>query len=156
MGLLAGLGFATVLAAAGNFLVVLKMAGALYLLWLAYCAGRSALTNGSLTQKQAGSLVASNKDLYLRGVAMHITNPKAVFSWLATISVGLPDNASNFDLFIGLSGCFVLGIFTFTSYALIFSVKKVGGFFRGSRRWFDGALAAIYSYAGIRLLFSKI
>jgi threonine/homoserine/homoserine lactone efflux protein len=155
-GLLAGFGFASVLAAAGNFLVALKIAGALYLLWLAYCAGRSALTNRLLTQKQAGSLVTSNKELYLRGVAMHITNPKAVFSWLATISIGLPENASHHDVFVGLLGCFALGIFTFTSYALIFSMKKIGVFFVGSRRWFDGALAAIYSYAGIRLLFSKI
>ena len=155
-GLLAGFGLAAVLATLGNFLVALKIAGGLYLLWLAYGAGRSALANTQLVHKQSREWVSSNKELYLRGVAMHITNPKAIFSWLATISVGLPENASNYDVFIGLSGCFALGIFTFISYAFIFSMKKIRGFFTGTRRWFDGALSAIYAYSGIRLLFSKI
>jgi len=154
-GLLAGLGLAAALAALGNFLVALKIAGGLYLLWLAYCAGRSVLANTQATHKQSSQWAPSNKELYLRGVAMHLTNPKAIFSWLATISVGLPDSASNYDLFLGLFGCFVIGIFTFISYAFIFSMKKIRGFFTGSRRWFDGALSAIYAYAGIRLLFFK-
>ena len=154
-GLLAGFGLAAVLATLGNFLVALKIAGGLYLLWLAYCAGRSVLANTKATHKQSSQWATSNKELYLRGVAMHLTNPKAIFSWLATISVGLPDSASNYDLFLGLFGCFVIGIFTFISYAFIFSMKKIRGFFTGSRRWFDGALSAIYAYAGIRLLFFK-
>jgi hypothetical protein len=154
-GLLAGLGLAAALAALGNFLVALKIAGGRYLLWLAYCAGRSVLANTQATHKQSSQWAPSNKELYLRGVAMHLTNPKAIFLWLATISVGLPDSASNYDLFLGLFGCFVIGIFTFISYAFIFSMKKIRGFFTGSRRWFDGALSAIYAYAGIRLLFFK-
>ncbi len=154
-GLLAGFGLATVLAAWGSFLVILKIVGGLYLLWLAYCAGRSALTSAGTARNQTGSFGASNKQLYLRGAAMHLTNPKAIFSWVATISVGLPNNPSTYHLLIGLSGCFCLGVCTFLGYALIFSTATAQRAFAASRRWFDGTLAVIYGYAGVRLLFSK-
>ena len=154
-GLLAGFGLATVLVTWGNVLVALKILGGLYLLWLAYCAGRSALASAGTAKNQVGSFGVSNKQLYLRGTAMHLTNPKAIFSWVATISVGLPSNPSTQDVLVGLSGCFCLGMLTFFGYAILFSTATAQRAFAASRRWFDGTLAVIYAYAGVRLLFSK-
>eukprot|EP01032_Pedospumella_encystans_P011789 gene11789-13682_t len=55
-GLLAGFGLATALSTWGNILVALKVAGGLYLLWLAYSAGRSALKSNGKSKKYADSL----------------------------------------------------------------------------------------------------
>ena len=71
-GLLAGFGLATALSTWGNILVALKVAGGLYLLWLAYSAGRSALKSNGKSKKYADSLGVSNRQLYLRGAAMHL------------------------------------------------------------------------------------
>jgi len=155
-GLLAGFGLATALSLWGNVFVALKLVGGLYLLWLAYRAGRSALTRAQTARKYADSFGATNKQLYLRGVAMHLTNPKAIFSWAATISVGLPSSPSTHDVLIALSGCFFLGILTFFGYALLFSTNTAQRAFAATRRWFEGTLAIIYGYAGVRLLLSKI
>lgn len=154
-GLLAGFGLATALTMWGNVLVALKIVGGLYLLWLGYCAGRSALTTIETSRKYADSFGVSNRQLYLRGAAMHLTNPKAIFSWAATISVGLPNSPSIHDVLTGLSGCFCLGILTFSGYALIFSTMTAQRAFTATRRWFEGTLAVIYGYAGVRLLLSK-
>jgi threonine/homoserine/homoserine lactone efflux protein len=155
-GLLAGFGLATALAMWGNVFVALKLVGGLYLLWLAYRAGRSALTRTQASRKYADSFGVTNRQLYLRGAAMHLTNPKAIFSWAATISVGLPSSPSTHDVLIALSGCFCLGILTFFGYAFLFSTVTAQRAFVGTRRWFEGILAVIYGYAGMRLLLSKL
>ncbi len=154
-GLLAGFGLATALTMWGNALVALKLVGGLYLLWLAYRAGRSALTGDGTSKKYADSFGVSHGQLYLRGTAMHLTNPKAIFSWAATISVGLPNSPSVHDVLIGLSGCFCLGILTFFGYAILFSTGTAQRAFTATRRWFEATLAVIYGYAGFRLLFQK-
>ena len=154
-GLLAGFGLATALGAWGHFLIALKVAGGLYLLWLAHNSSKSALRPAGTSHLMKGRFDGSKKRLYLQGVAMHLTNPKAVFSWVATISVGLPSQPTTIDVLLALSGCFVLGFLTFFSYALVFSAPAVQHIFKASRRWFDGALAVIYGYAGVRLLLSK-
>jgi len=154
-GLLAGFGLATLLTMWGNVMVALKIVGGLYLLWLAYSAGRSALKTNAASRTYADSLGVSNRQLYWRGAAMHLTNPKAIFSWAATISVGMPNAPSVHDVLSALSGCFGLGILIFCGYAFIFSTKTAQRAFAASRRWFEGTLAFIYGYAGVRLLLSK-
>ena len=154
-GLLVGFGLATALLLWTNLLVMLKIIGGLYLLWLAYRASRSALSKDQIAHQLANSFGNSNIQLYLKGVAMHLTNPKAIFSWAATISVGLPNSPSTYDILTGLLGCFTLGVMVFFGYAVIFSTKMAQSIFMKTRRWFDGVLALIYGYAGVRLLLLK-
>lgn len=154
-GLLAGFGLAAVMATWGHALLVLKIVGGLYLLWLAYRAGRSAWSASAASQKRLGHPLTSPSRLYMQGAAMHLTNPKAILSWVATISVGLPVDAATGDVLIALSGCFALGILIFGGYALVFSTAAAQRTYRAARRWLEGALAAMYAYAGFRLLFSR-
>ena len=154
-GLLAGFGLATVLTRWGQLLIALKVLGGLYLFWLAYRAARSALTTDVAARAQAGHSDSNIRRLYLRGAAMHLTNPKAIFSWVATISVGLPSNPSAHDILVALSGCFLLGFLTFGGYAMLFSTLTAQRAFAASRRWVEGTLAAMYGFAGLRLLLSK-
>lgn len=154
-GLLAGFGLATVLTRWGHLLVTLKILGGLYLLWLAFRAGRAAWAGQDAAKTRAASFGASHRQLYLRGAAMHLTNPKAIFSWVATISVGLPSHPSTANILVALSGCFVLGVLTFGGYAVVFSTATAQRAFASARRWVEGTLAAVYGFAGLRLLFSK-
>ena len=151
-GLLAGFGLATVLTSWANALTVLKLLGGLYLLWLAFCAGRSALSRNRKSSKKPSSLVGNKRSLYLRGAAMHLTNPKAIFSWVATISVGLPGNPSSADVLTALMGCFLLGTCIFIGYALVFSTSTAQRVYSAIRRWFEASLAVVYGYAGAKLI----
>lgn len=157
-GLAAGFGLATVLATWVHALVLLKLLGGLYLLWLAYGAARAALRAdasgvGAQTRSQAGSKpVTGPRNLYLRGAAMHLTNPKAILSWVATISVGLPAHAATADVLVALASCFVIGVAVFSGYALVFSTAPAQRVYTALRRWIEGALATLYTLAALRLL----
>lgn len=72
-------GLAALLAASAVAFTALKIAGALYLVYLAWQAFRAPV--GELTSAQAP--VKTGKHMYLRGVIMNLTNPKVVIFFLA-------------------------------------------------------------------------
>lgn len=57
----------------------LKVAGALYLLYLAWQVFRA----GAATLKATESVTVSSRKLYLRGIVMNLTNPKVAIFFLA-------------------------------------------------------------------------
>jgi threonine/homoserine/homoserine lactone efflux protein len=72
-------GLAALLAASAVAFTVLKIAGALYLVYLAWQAFRAPVGELSTSQMQ----VKTGKHMYLRGVIMNLTNPKVVIFFLA-------------------------------------------------------------------------
>lgn len=73
------LGLAAVFAASAAAFTVLKIVGALYLVWLAWQAFRAPVETLPEGQGQAGSTAK----MYRRGVFMNITNPKVGIFFLA-------------------------------------------------------------------------
>ena len=74
------IGLAAVFAASDSAFTVLKVAGALYLTWLAWQALRASQgPTDPANEVQAGSAAA----MYRRGVLMNLTNPKVVIFFLA-------------------------------------------------------------------------
>ena len=73
------LGLAAVFAASATAFTVLKLVGAAYLLYLAWQAFHAPASSNNL---QAGA-EPGMFSMYLRGVAMNLTNPKVVFFFLA-------------------------------------------------------------------------
>lgn len=156
LGLTAALGLASLLAAWSGALTVVKVIGGLYLLWLAFKAGRSALSRHDLADARAAGRSGNLRQVFLKGIAMHITNPKAIFVWLSTISMGLPSaHASPVDSLVVFAACGLLGVLIFTSYALLFSTAVARRVYRATRRVFDGAIAVFFGFAGLRMLLSR-
>jgi threonine efflux protein len=88
-GLCAALGMAALMQRYAAALTLVKVAGGLYLLWMAWQAARKAL-RGTRTDAGADAGPAPGYgSLYLRGAAMHLTNPKAVVVWLSVVSLAL-------------------------------------------------------------------
>ncbi|MEM7667863.1 MAG: LysE family transporter, partial [Pseudomonadota bacterium] len=127
-------------------LFALKLAGAAYLLWLAFEAARSAVA-----PTHAETRVPSS-GFYAAGLGLHLTNPKAVFGWAATIAVGLPNGASPYEIMIFLAVCAILAVVINIGYALAFSTAPVIRMYQQVRRWVEGTFAAIFAAAGIGLL----
>ena len=155
-GWLAAFGLATVLATWSHALIVLKVIGGLYLLWLAFKAARSALRKGDIPV-QSGALAASSRAaLFTRGAAMHLTNPKAIFVWLSIVSMALPAGAAPGQALPIVIGCNILGVCVFGGYAILFSTPLARRIYRAIRRGFEGTVAVFFSYAGLKMLFSKL
>lgn len=155
-GSMAATGVSAVLAQYAQALGVLKMIGGAYLLFLAIKAGRSALTSDERLEKElAAAPNVSGFSLYQRGLLMHLTNPKALLGWIATMTLGLGPEASPNTVAIILAGCAVLSVTIFCGYAIVFSTAPMIRGYRRARRWIEGTLALVFGAAGIRLLFSR-
>ncbi|MEH6404595.1 MAG: LysE family translocator, partial [Sneathiella sp.] len=113
--ILAALGLSALLAAFGWAFTVIKVVGGLYLLWLAFKAARAALQK---TDTAPAPVIADQKSgsaYFLKGFLIHMTNPKAVFAWVAIISLGLKPEAPAWMSIAVVGGCAILGVFVFGS-----------------------------------------
>ena len=146
-GILSALGTAALLSQAAWMLTGLKIAGGCYFLWLAYKAGKSAYLK---TPVYEGEI--NKRRIYLTGLALHLTNPKAVFSWTTIVVLGMPVGAPAHNTFYILAGCAVLAMVINIGYAVLFSNRQVVGAYRNVKRWVDGTLAVLFTLAGVRLL----
>ena len=148
----AATGLSALLATYADALFVIKIAGGLYLLYLAWKAARSALAPAA---HAAAQVVHSHGHLYRRGLLMHLTNPKAIMGWLAIMSLGLQPGAPSFVLPAILGGCAILAVLVFGGYALLFSTATMVRAYGKARRWIEATLALCFGYAGLRLLLSR-
>lgn len=153
-GLVAATGLSALLARYAQALVILKIAGGLYLLWLAFKAARSALSadgsSSSMLQEPIG-LAA----LYRRGVLMHLGNPKSVLAWLAIMSLGVGPGAPAAHVAAAYGGCVLLGLAIFVGYALLFSTAPLVRGYARARRPIEGTLAVVFAGAGTPLILSR-
>ncbi|MBX5089610.1 LysE family translocator [Rhizobium lentis] len=152
-GLIAVTGISTVLVRYANALIILKIAGGLYLLWLAWKAARSAVAADAPAGGPARPTAAPGT-LYRRGILMHLGNPKAVLAWVAIMSLGLKPGASPDMALMAFGGCVLLGISIFGGYAVLFSTAPMVRGYARARRWIEASLAVFFAGAGSRLLFS--
>ena len=97
---------ATVLAAYAGVLTLIKIAGGLYLLWLASKSLRSAMRPNGAASLPTAPQAATPLRMWGAGVLLHLTNPKAVMAWLATIALGVTATSPvwvSFAIVLGVS-----------------------------------------------------
>jgi threonine efflux protein len=150
-GAAAAFGLSSVMQAYSWTLFAMKMLGGLYLLWLAIKAARAAAATHPPAMA-TDAAVAGFKASYLKGLAMHLTNPKAIFVWLAIVALALPQGARQADAMWVVAGCGSIGAAIFGGYALVFSTQTARRAYSVAHRWFNATLAAVFAYAGVRLL----
>ena len=153
--LLAACGVLTVLATFAQLLIVLKIGGGLYLLWLAFKAGKSALRRPDEAQFAPGDEKVAYGKLFRQGILMHIGNPKAILTWVAIMSVALKPGATAAALPAILCGCAAICVIVFCGYALLFSTAVMSAFYRRIRRGLDALLACCFGIAGLKLVLSR-
>lgn len=153
---LTSLGLAAILTAYAGILTVLKVVGGLYLLWLAWKSFRSALKSSELHLAELAQRQPSLRQLYFRGLAIHLTNPKAILAWLSMLSLGVPQGAppSVIVLFIGVA--LVIGCTTFFGMALVFSTESIRRGYTSARRYVDAFVGLFFVAAGVKLLTARI
>jgi threonine efflux protein len=145
-----GLG-AVMLANAWMFEIV-RYFGAAYLLFLAYQSTKSVFLSSS-AKKQNKIIIETLRAAYLKGLAIHITNPKAILFFGSLFSIGVPANASLETLLTVIAAIAIQSAFVFFWYALIFSSAPVAAGYVKLKRWFDAVFALVFGAAGLRFIF---
>lgn len=143
-------GFTAVIATYAAVMVVLKVLGGLYLLWLGYKALRSALSAKDLRPTIVS--LDGAKSYFLRGLTVQMTNPKAALAMIAIVSLGVHSGA---PAWVGLSivvGTTTLSLCAHLLYAITFSTRPMIVLYARARRAIEAALGAFFCAMGIRLL----
>jgi threonine/homoserine/homoserine lactone efflux protein len=153
---LTALGLAALLTAYAGILTLLKILGGLYLLWLAYKSIRSAMRSDASQLAAFNEQNLTRRKLYLRGLGIHLTNPKAILAWISLLSLGLPPEAPRSVIGIYIAGCLLIGFVSFNGFALLFSSRPIQHGYRKARRYIEGAMGAFFAFAGIKMLMARI
>lgn len=152
-GTVAALGLGSLLRTYAEFAMVLRIIGGLYLMWLAFRSLRSAFKGNTAVPAQTPrprKLI----QLFLSGLMLHLMNPKAIFVWLAVVSVGLGAVVESNPL-IALSMvlvCWLFSLVAFTAYAVIFSSEPVIAVYRRCARIIDGVCGTFFAVAGLKVI----
>ena len=103
-GTLAATGLSALLTTYAATLTIIKIAGGMYLLWLAYKAFRAAAAEQTVEARVFDDDGTTGLRHFTRGLLVQMTNPKAALAWVAIISLGLQPNAP-----VWVAGLIVVG-----------------------------------------------
>lgn len=150
-GIAAALGFSAVMVANAWAFELLRYVGALYLLFLASKSLHAAWRGG------ASRIVAAPKSgFFVKGLLLHLTNPKAVLGWGSIYAIALTTDANPVTvvkLFIALIS--VSGV-VFIGYAILFSAAPIARGYVRMRRGFEVAFGLLFGAASLKLLTTKM
>lgn len=150
-GILAATGMGAVLQTSVWALMVLKILGGMYLLWLAWRTARSAVKPDSI---EAAEIRAGH--WFWRGVILNLSNPKSVIAWMAALSMGLNPSDGAAAVAVTTLVCVVVAFLNNLGYSLVFSMGGMMAIYRRGRRWIDGASAALFATGGLALIRSAV
>lgn len=150
----AALGLSALMQANAWVFEVLRYLGAGYLLYLGYLSARKATGRTETTFRSVSS--ASPGRAYGKGLAMHLTNPKAILFFGALYSVGVPASATPFEIASVVLVVGVQSMVVFSAYALLFSRPRIAAVYVRLTRWFESAFALAFGFAGIKLLTARL
>ncbi|MCO4847943.1 MAG: LysE family translocator [Yoonia sp.] len=153
-GLAAALGLSALMAANAWVMEILRYVAAAYLLFLAFKAMRSALTDKPMIAVAAGR--GGLPRLYVKGLLIHLTNPKAVLGWGAMFAIAIPAGASQVAVFETYGALLSVSCGVFFGYALLFSTGVFARGYQRLRRWFEGAFAVLFGLAGLKILTARL
>lgn len=147
-------GLAAVFAASQTAFLAVKLAGAAYLLYLAWGALQSGQEAGNASRppRQTGG------QLYRRGIIMSLTNPKVTIFFLAFLpQFASPTRGSIGVQMLLLGGLFMLAALLVFSAIAVFS-GSIGERLRrspGVQRWLNRAAGVVFIGLAVKLLTSE-
>lgn len=153
-GLAAAFGMSAIMLANAWVFETLRYVAAAYLLFLAFKSLRSALTPQTELHQKAFS--GSLKQIFVRGMLIHLTNPKAILSWGAVYAIAVSPSAKTADLLWMFGFLFSGSILIFIGYALLFSTEWVVAGYQRMRKGFELGFAALFGFASLKILTTRL
>lgn len=151
----AALGMGAVMYANAWLFDMLRYFGGAYLLYLAYKSFLS-MRQKEIRVESNGRVEERGNRLYLRGLMIHLTNPKAILFLGSIYALGVPKTSHMLDLLplillLGMQSAVVV-----FGYAILFSNTNIRrGYFK-LKRLFDGVFTLFFGVAGVKVLLSRI
>lgn len=154
-GILAGMGFVTMLQTSATWLTALRIAGGLYLLFMAYRSVKAALSIRPVIDEPLDRPRSAPGEVFLKGLLLHLTNPKAPLVWLATLSIGAHGVSSPAMMVTTIAACAVASLLIFSGYAVLFSTGAAMNVYQAARRPINLIAGTFFGLVGVKLLTSR-
>jgi len=150
----AALGLGTIMLANAWAFEMMRYFGACYLIFLAYKSARSALSVSSTAMQSM--VVNSKRAAYAKGLALHLTNPKAILFFGSLFAVGVPPDSPPASLAIVIVAVGIQSLIIFHGYAWLFSSAPMVTGYVKLRRWFEAIFAVAFGAAGLKILTARL
>jgi len=150
-GLIAATGMGAVLQGSLYLLMILKVVGGIYLLWLAVKSAQTAIKE----QDSAALAVDTGpveKRWFWRGLLLNMSNPKSVIAWMAALSIGLRPGADTSAVIAATVVCIAVGFATNALYSFVFSIKGMMHAYRRFSRAINTIVALLFAAAGFAMI----
>jgi len=151
LGGLALLGLQALLVQAGWLYVVLKLAGGLYLLYLAVMIWRGAEEPIAVAPVAPTDAAGLGRSFGL-ALATQVSNPKAIAVYGSIFAALLPPEIPAWVLFALPLGLLLIEAGWYAVVALAFSAARPRAAYLSAKRWVDRLAAAVMGVLGLRLL----
>ncbi len=142
------LGFAALLADAERVMMAIRVMGAAYLAYLAFGSFRRAMTP---PPPPAPARVSARRSI-IEGAAMQLTNPKAIFFWIAVAALGGLETAPLSILLFFIAGAFFISFLGHGAWAIVLSSAPFRSLYARARRGIEATLGAVFGVAAYKLL----
>lgn len=149
----AAFGLAAIMLAHAWVFEAVRLAGGVYLLFLAWRAARSAFRDHSPVAAEARPMTL--RAAYLRGMAVHLTNPKPVLFFGSLFALAVPPGAPPATLLLVMGTVAIPSLVIFCGYAFAFSIPRMVAFYGAARRWIELGFAMAFGIVGVRVLASR-
>lgn len=142
------LGLAAIFSEAAWAMTLVKAAGTAYLLWLAWGSFRKAAAPPA---PPVASPAGVARRTALAGFMMQITNPKAIFFWVAIAALAGLDAAPAPIIVFFVVCAFIISFTGHGAWALALSSRPFLAVYGRVRRWIEGALGVFFTFAAFKL-----
>lgn len=132
----------------------IRIAGACYLMWLAIKAWQRALTPPAIGIASATGKSGPGR-AFATGLAMQLTNPKAIVFWLAISAVGATQNAPAGVIVLFVAGAFAISLSGHALYAVFLSSRPFRLAYDRARRWIEAGIGAVLAGFAFRMATEK-
>ena len=129
---------------------VIRVAGACYLMWLAIKAWKRAVTPPAIEKGPATGPSGFFRCFGI-GLAMQLTNPKAIVFWLAIAAVGATQNAPAGVVALFVFGAFIISLIGHAAYAVLLSSLPFRLAYEHGRRWIEAGIGGCLTWFAFRL-----
>jgi len=150
-GIAAALGFSAVMVANAWAFTLLRYIGAMYLLFLAFKSLRSAWKGGGIT-----AVTAPRSGFFVKGLLLHLTNPKAILGWGSIYAIALSSDAGPLIVAELFAALITTSAIVFIGYSFLFSTAPIVRGYMRMRRGFEVAFGLLFGAASLKLLTTKL
>jgi threonine/homoserine/homoserine lactone efflux protein len=145
------LGLYTLLAAVTWLYVTLKIAGGLYLIWLASKIWRGAATPLTVDTAAGAQRGRPRKSFWI-GLSTQLSNPKTAVYYGSIFAALLPQHPPHWCYFALPPAIFAIEAGWYTIVALCFSSRAPREWYLRAKAWIDRAAAGAITALGLRLI----